>query len=405
MRDSMRIGVVGGGLGGLLTSALLSKNHDVVVFEKLPFVGGRFTNINYKGFQLTTGALHMIPHGNDGYLARLLRECGCNVKIINSNPDGLFRVNDKDYAYKDLFNLVGLKDKLKALKMAADLKIGNVDKSMSFGEFLEDIDLALKVGNAFTGWALSLTAYETPIEEIIEIAKNYHKFGGPGVPIGGCKGVIDELVRVIKNNNGVIKVECEVKGIEIEDDKAYIIGEEFNEEFDVVVSNLSPKLTEKISNIKIIKGKEPKPSKGIKICVATKEGLIKHNGVLFTPECERINGLNQVTNVDKSLAPEGYHLVMTHQTQLTNNVKKEIDLGLEDIERLFNGKDYEILHIQSYRDEWPVNHASNGMDLDNVVNDRLYLVGDGVKGKGGIEVEGIAMGVIKVIEHINSLKN
>ena len=66
--DIMKIGIVGAGLGGLLTGALLSNKHDVVVFEKLPFLGGRFTNLEYEGFQLTTGALHMIPHGNDGYL-------------------------------------------------------------------------------------------------------------------------------------------------------------------------------------------------------------------------------------------------------------------------------------------------------------------------------------------------
>ena len=395
----MRIGIVGAGLGGLLAGALLSKSHEVVVFEKLPFLGGRFTNLEYEGFQLTTGALHMIPHGNDGYLAQALRKAGANVKIVNSEPDGTFLVNEKEYLYKELFSLLGFKEKAKAIALATKLKLGKVDENISFGEFLEDVDLALKVGNAFTGWALSLTAYETPMSEIIEIAKNYHKFGGPGIPIGGCKAVIDEHSRIIKNNNGRIIKEYEVKRIET-DEKAYID----DYEFDVVVSNISPVETQKLCNIKFLKSK-PKPSKGIKISIATKEGIIKHSGVLFTPECERINGLNQVTNVDKSLAPEGWHLVMTHQTQLTNNIKKEIDLGLEDIENLFKGKDYRILHIQSYRDDWPVNHASNGTDIDNIVNDKLYLVGDGAKGRGGIEVEGIAMGVLKVVEHINNVLN
>ena len=91
----MKIGIVGAGLGGLLAGALLSKDkeNDITIYEKLPFVGGRFTNIEYKGYQLTTGALHMIPHGADGYLAQLLNKAGCNVNIVNSNPDGLFRVN------------------------------------------------------------------------------------------------------------------------------------------------------------------------------------------------------------------------------------------------------------------------------------------------------------------------
>ncbi|AEH06892.1 NAD(P)-binding protein [Methanothermococcus okinawensis] len=404
----MKIGIVGAGLGGLLAGALLSKENEVVIYEKLPIVGGRFTNIGYKGYQLTTGALHMIPHGANGYLAQLLKKAGCNIYIENSNPDGLFRINKKNHTYKNIFNLVGLKDKIKGLKMAANLKIGNVDKNISFGEFLEDIPLALDIGNSFTGWALSLNAYDTPMEEILKIAQNYYKFGGPGIPIGGCKGVIDELVRVIKNNNGKIITNYNVKRIEIDDNKGYINPEENEEEFDIIISNLSPKLTENLSNMKIIKEKVPIPSKGIKVSIGCREKLIEHNGVLFTPESERINGLNCPSNVDKNLAKEGYNLIMVHATQIKDNVKNEIDRVLSDIDNLFgenNIKDYEILHIQSYRDEIPVNHASNGTDLNPVVNNRFYLVGDGVKGKGGIEVEGVALSVLNAIEYINKRYN
>ncbi|ENN95643.1 hypothetical protein J422_06738 [Methanocaldococcus villosus KIN24-T80] len=392
----MEIGIVGAGLGGLLAGAILSYNHKITIFEKLPFLGGRFTNLNYDGFQLTTGALHMIPHGSRGYLAKALKMAKADVKIVNSKPDGTFLINGREYLYKDLFDLLGVKDKIKALKKATNLKLGIVDYNQPFGEFLEDVDLALMIGKAFTGWALSLDVYEVTMKEIINIANNYYKFKGPGVPIGGCKAVIDELVKIIERNGGNIIKEYEVKKIEVED-KAYID----DREFDIVISNISPKETQKMCNIKFL-DKKIEPSKGIKISIASKKGIIKHNGVLFTPECERINGLNQVTNVDKSLAPEGYHLIMTHQAQISNNVKKEIDLGLEDIDKLFKNIDYKILHIQSYRDDFPVNHAKNGHDVGNIINDRLYLVGDGAKG-GDMEVEGIAIGVLKVVNHINQL--
>ncbi|MBW9221278.1 NAD(P)-binding protein [Methanothermococcus sp. SCGC AD-155-M21] len=402
----MNIGIVGGGLGGLLAGALLSKNNSITIYEKLPYIGGRFTNMEHKGYQLSTGALHMIPHGANGYLAQLLNRAGCNVNIVNSDIDGLYRINKRDYPYNDLFNLVGLKDKLKCLKMAANLKLNKVDKNISFGEFLEDVPLALKVGNSFTGWALSLNAYDTPMDEILKIAENYYKFGGPGIPIGGCKSVVEELSRVIKENHGEIITEYSVKGIEIDEDGVYIYSEEEGHKFDIVISNLSPRHTEDISNIKIIKKKKPIPSKGIKISIGCKEKLIRHSGVLFTPECQRINGLNCPSNVDKSLAKEDHNLIMAHGIQINNNIKKEIDVALGDIERIFNEVGiykYEILHVQTFREDMPVNHASNGTDLDPIINDRLYLVGDGVKGKGGIEVEGIVLGVFKVIDKINNL--
>ncbi|KUJ98523.1 MAG: putative oxidoreductase, partial [Thermococcales archaeon 44_46] len=50
----MRVVTIGAGLGGLLTSAFLARaGHEVTVLEKAPFVGGRFTNLNYQGFQLS----------------------------------------------------------------------------------------------------------------------------------------------------------------------------------------------------------------------------------------------------------------------------------------------------------------------------------------------------------------
>ncbi|HID47346.1 MAG TPA: NAD(P)/FAD-dependent oxidoreductase, partial [Methanococcaceae archaeon] len=57
---------------------------------------------------------------------------------------------------------------------------------------------------------------------------------------------------------------------------------------------------------------------------------------------------------------------------------------------------------QTFRDEIPVNHASSGTDVDPIVDRRLFLVGDGAKGKGGIEVEGIALGVSKVVRWIEN---
>jgi len=84
----MRVVTVGAGLGGLLTSAFLAKaGHEVTVLEKSSFIGGRFTNLNYKGFGLSTGALHMVPHGENGPLAYLLRLLNADVKIVNSDRE------------------------------------------------------------------------------------------------------------------------------------------------------------------------------------------------------------------------------------------------------------------------------------------------------------------------------
>jgi phytoene dehydrogenase-like protein len=148
---------------------------------------------------------------------------------------------------------------------------------------------------------------------------------------------------------------------------------------------------DKISNLK--------PSKGIKICLSSDEPLIGHSGVFFTPFAKRINGINEVTNADPSLAPPGKHLVMSHQAMISDDMKEEINLGLLDLQQLFPGMKCEVLLIQSHSNGWPVNRASSGSDEGNLTPVKnLYIVGDGAKGKGGIEVEGVALGVRNAME-------
>ncbi|HPS90276.1 MAG TPA: NAD(P)/FAD-dependent oxidoreductase, partial [Methanosarcina vacuolata] len=68
---------------------------------------------------------------------------------------------------------------------------------------------------------------------------------------------------------------------------------------------------------------------------------------------------------------------------------------------IFPNKKYEVLLIQSYHDNWPVNRAASGTDPGNETPiPGLYVVGDGAKGKGGIEVEGVALGVVATMKKI-----
>ena len=98
----------------------------------------------------------------------------------------------------------------------------------------------------------------------------------------------------------------------------------------MVISDIGHQLTSSLYDPKYL---EPKyaavlkkvvPSAGIKICLAAEEPLIGHPACVFTPFAQRVNGMNEVTHIDPSLAPEGMHLTMTHQTMLTNDVQKEI---------------------------------------------------------------------------------
>jgi len=419
--------VIGAGLGGLLSAARLSKaGYQVEVFERLPITGGRFTNLSYKGFQLSSGAFHILPHGPSGPLAQLLSEVGADVEIVRSDITTVriplkkgsldYSKGFKDISFSDFPTLLSHKDRLKIA-----LLIVSTRKNRPTGSSLQawirtqvKDEWLVRFADAFCGWALSLRSDEVPVEEIFEIIENMYRFGGPGIPIGGCKGVIDALERVIAVNGGKIHTKTEVSKILVENGKAagVLAGDE-TYKANLIISNLGHVATaclceEALSEEKdfeYLKRLETlKPSAGIKICLAADEPLVGHSGVLLTPYAKRVNGVDEVTQVDPSLAPPGKHLTMSHQYVAPENIKNleaEIELGLQDLKAIFPGKKYEVLLIQSYHDGWPVNRAASGTDPGNETPiPELYVVGDGAKGEGGIEVEGIALGVAATMKKI-----
>lgn len=241
-----------------------------------------------------------------------------------------------------------------------------------------------------------------------------YRFGGPGIPIGGCKGIIDALECVIASNGGKIYTKTEVSKILVENGKAagVLAGNEIYKA-NLIISNLGHVATARLCEEALSEEKDSgylrkletlKPSAGIKICLAADEPLVGHSGILLTPYAKRVNGIDEVTQVDPSLAPPGKHLTMSHQHVAPENIKNlesEIELGLQDLKEIFPDKKYEVLLIQSYHDGWPVNRAASGTDPGNETPiPELYVVGDGAKGEGGIEVEGVALGVAATMKKI-----
>jgi phytoene dehydrogenase-like protein len=268
----------------------------------------------------------------------------------------------------------------------------------------------LALSDSCCGWALSTLSRDTPAAEASAMVK--HILNGPashntpGVPMGGCKAVVDALARVVEANGGRIHLGAMADSISVEDGKAcgiIVSGEKFGA--DMVISDIGHGLTSRMYNARYLEPRyaavlqKVRPSAGIKICLAAEEPLVGLGGVLFTPYTQRVNGMNEVTHIDPSLAPEGMHLTMTHQAMRTPDVQQEIKLGLHDRKRMFPDKKYSVLLVQSYRDDWPVNRIASGFDLGNLTPVKgLYVVGDGAKGKGYIEVEGVASGVANLLE-------
>ena len=410
----MRAVVIGSGIGGLLTSSFLAKNgYEVTVLEKAPYVGGRFTNLDYKGFGLSTGAFHMLPHGEDGPLAYLLKPLGANVTIVNSNPKGMIFYEGKTFHYRDGWKYLGWREKAKAMKLLADVKRNKLpageEAEMSGREWIKEkigdnefVDLFIK---SFLGWADSVL--DVPAGELAREIKAALKWGGPGLVKGGCKAITGELAKITEESGG--KVLTRKKVVEIDPDGKRVITADGDElSYDVLISNVGIKETveligsDNFDRDYLKRVDSLRPSEGIKYNVALKGKPRIGNTVVFTLDTERINGYNEPSSLSPELAKDGYTLIMLHHALQSKNIRAEQRKGIEDIYRIFPNLDGEgeILLIQTYLDGNPVNRVASGQVVEDFPLQDVYIVGDAYKLPGGIEVEGIALGVMRTLERL-----
>ncbi|ASJ01634.1 phytoene desaturase family protein [Thermococcus gorgonarius] len=410
----MRAVVIGSGIGGLLTSSFLAKSgYEVTVLEKAPYIGGRFTNLNYKGFGLSTGAFHMLPHGEDGPLAYLLKLLGANVTIVNSDPKGMIFYEGKTFHYRDGWKYLSWRERARAMKLLADVKRNKLptgeEAEMSGREWIREklgdnefVDLFIK---SFLGWADSIL--DVPAGELAREIKAALKWGGPGLVKGGCKSVTGELAGLTEKNGG--RILTRKKAVEIDPEEKRVFTAD-NEEFtyDILISNVGIKETveligrDNFDRDYLKRVDSLRPSEGIKYNVALKGEPRIGNTVVFTLDTERINGYNEPSSISPELAPEGYTLIMLHHALQSRNVRAEQRKGIEDIYKIFPNLDEEgeILLIQTYLDGNPVNRVASGQTVEDFPIRDVYIVGDAYKLPGGIEVDGIALGVMRTLERL-----
>ncbi|ASJ13325.1 phytoene desaturase family protein [Thermococcus thioreducens] len=410
----MRAVVIGSGIGGLLTASFLAKNgYDVTVIEKAPYIGGRFTNLNYKCFGLSTGAFHMLPHGEDGPLAHLLGLLNADVQIVNSNPKGMIFYDGKTFHYRDGWKYLSFTEKARATKLLLDIKRNRLpteeEAEMSGREWIRErigdnefADLFIK---SFLGWADSVL--DVPAGELAREIKAALRWGGPGLVKGGCRAITGELARITEANGG--KILTRKRAVEVDPEARRVITSDGDElSYDVLISNIGIKETveligrENFDREYLRRVDSLKPSEGIKYNVALKGGPRIGNTVVFTLDTERINGYNEPSSISPELAKEGYTLIMLHHALQGRNVKAEQRKGIEDIYRIFPNLDSEgeILLVQTYLDGNPVNRVASGQTVEDFPVEDVYIVGDAYKPPGGIEVEGIALGVMKTLERL-----
>jgi phytoene dehydrogenase-like protein len=418
--DNLSIIVIGAGIGGLLAAAGLTRaGRRVIVLERLPFPGGRFTSVRRKGYQLSTGAVHTLPYGARGPMARLLRAWvpACEVRDIDGAPSfyaGGSRVHWK--RLPDLFKLFTPREGGQLVSLA--LQMGwsrSMRNDEPFAWWLHRRAPSARVYRLLERamhFGLSAGPEDVPCCAVQRLFRTWYRRRRSGVLVGGCGRVVRELVARIEQGGGVVCTRSEVSQILVQDGAVCGVracdrsrGQEFVQPAQVVISDAGPQATATLLGegvldrdvlARLAKSRE---ARGLKFHLASDEPLLPDAGVMFCLDTERIAGVVQPSNADPSLAPPGKHLLISHQIMQSDDFERERAMGLADLRALF-GDRFEVLSVTAHRNRWPVNRAVQGRDVRHLPVRGLYLVGDGCKAPGWLMVEGVARHVERVLEEL-----
>nr|BBH94719.1 NAD(P)/FAD-dependent oxidoreductase [Thermogemmatispora argillosa] len=441
--------VIGAGLGGLLSAAqLLQRGKRVALLERLDHCGGRFTAKTFKGVQVSTGAVHMVPFGSSGVLARTLRRLQIPHRLLDADVFGSFHVHGRQVRARGLlgvYRFLGPRQFFWFLRLGylmflrplpteeRDLPFSswlarhiNVERNRELVAFFERI----------ARFALSLELDQVSTAEVIATTKNMFRYGAPGIVEGGCGALVAELERRLRERGATVLLSHEalqilqasgrVTGVRA---RNRVTGAELVLRAPLVVSDIGPRATtalienRQVRQAELLKQQRQsaqaeasagasdctyREAVGLKVHVLSDVSLIPHRGIMYCLDTQRIAGVVQPTNCDPRLAPPGKHLLITHQVLQSDNIEEEKALAIADLRSLF-GETFErhcrILTMSVYRGEWPVNRLAQGTDLSPVTPlQGLFLVGDAVKPSGYLMVEGVAQSVNYVLDLLDAIE-
>ena len=435
--------VIGAGVGGLSSAAKMAQSGDfeVTVYERMSFAGGRFTQHDHDGYQIPTGAVHMIPHGKKGPFADLIlgkRSKGGldlgrhGVEFLPTThfacrlKDGRYQSANSVYGTlpwftaRDTLNLPRLLAKGAKQPWADETVDGRTWLRRYFSdEFVDFVD-------AFSNFAVSLRFEQMPASTVVRILQNSFWSDRPHIPKGGCKGVIDGLRADLRENGAKLWLTHEITEILPGDaeeetkehrfcvgvrrrgrDAASWVGAD-----SIIHNGGHPNLLKALSDdFEVADGirkqiADTQAVGGIGFCFALDDDIpVRSSGVTMLPNLERVGGFVIPTFSDPSLAPEGKHLMITHQFVPDPSVKSEIGKGRDDLyEAIPWLADHgEEICVHTYHRNWPCNRAPQGAELPMDIGvEGIRLVGDGVKGHGWMMVEGIAANLHQAVDEISA---
>jgi protoporphyrinogen oxidase len=444
MVGKKNICIIGAGIGGLTTGALLTKKgYSVTIFEKESLIGGRaisfhpfdFTLEEYEkllsrfhmniafsepdlntifkknmpgGYKLDFG-YHAIGGGVLSNVNGILSELNDQVEFLESNV-GLIKENGYDFPFLSKVDKIKILPNILRLFLSGEKTMQKLD-SVSITETIKKygkgkMKLILEIFSRSITTMNNLDKISTG--EMFRAQKNLLKGSKPvGYPKGGLVSITQKLADYIIENGGKIFLKTPVKKVIIKNNKAVgVMADDKEQFFDIVISNILVQNLFTIVDEKYFPKKYVKETKSLKgtgsLCAYY--SLKKVDPSLigktfhFIERDVGVEGNDAVGMIDfmsadhdAGLSPSGEYLIQSYIICTPEEARDE--KTLKTLRKLLD-KNLKVL-VPDFRSnlKWSIYPAIWHLDgvaktIDNVKPDirtpveNLYLVGDCVKAPG-----------------------
>src|ERR671917_1547797 len=225
--------IVGAGLGGLATAALLAKDgFSVTVYEKTQTIGGRAVCKKIGDYRLDSG-FHSLRKADKGPAAVVLEQLGKRIEFATKYSEGVVpktyvngKLADSPLSVGQLllrYPLLTFIQKMRMMILIQKIKRTPMEEldQTTVAELLAAANISDKNIIAHIKQMIAIAYYcEPELEKISagELARYLADWPyDVGFPKGGWKQVIDKLQEAIVENGGVIRTGKDVRSIWISD--------------------------------------------------------------------------------------------------------------------------------------------------------------------------------------------
>jgi phytoene dehydrogenase-like protein/NAD-dependent dihydropyrimidine dehydrogenase PreA subunit len=409
MKESYEVVVIGAGIGGLMTAAGLARaGKRVLVLEQLGFIGGKYTQLPYDGYAITTAAWTCPgPKSRIGKLCSKLEAPIEWVTIHDVKSRGEHWVLTKDgkrYGSTDEAQnalVGGTKGMARVYQWIADM----YDPSVSYPEDMtarQYIEQYFPGNEDYVNYVQTIITYCFASQTVDTFSANETKraivdaleqMAVWGTAIGGTSAIVKGLEQVIVSHGGEIATKTRVESILLEGKRA--VGVELRDgrriRAEVVVHNAGIKRLmqlvgeDNLPQDYVTHLKETVPAVVAALILGlNRDFLGKEHSLLHTMGWERTLNCYAPTFFDPKLAPAGKHMLDVFWVmEPPYNLEQELQLIRGQLEEIFPGfsQAVELQVPMFFRGGWTAEMAhrlgqSGDQRLDPVSPiPGLYLVG------------------------------